>query len=157
MRKVRELSTRLSFQNPHAFQAISTNYPLLTKLALTPVIDMELPPFLEHLRLPDLRTLRLWMPESLPGFWRGSCSSPLLDELHVRTAAHMPNEEVARLCQFFSCTKITRFSISVEVLDPRLIDLLASSFPNLRSVTLNVKHLMQSRQLFEERDLVCYN
>ncbi|KAL4255423.1 F-box domain-containing protein [Pleurotus pulmonarius] len=153
MRKVRELSTRLSFQNPHAFDAISTNYPLVTKLALTPVIDMELPPFLEHLRLPDLRTLRLWMPESLPGFWRGSCSSPLLDELHVTTGDHMPSEEVARLCQFFSCTKITRISISVEVLDARLIDLLARSFPDLRSVALHVKHLMQSRQLFEERDL----
>ncbi|KAG9223579.1 hypothetical protein CCMSSC00406_0009685 [Pleurotus cornucopiae] len=153
MRKVRELSTRLSFQNPRAFEAISTNYPLVTKLALTPVINMEPSPFLEDLRLPELRTLRLWMPKRVPGFWRGASSSSLLDELYVTTAAHMPSEEVAGLCRFFRHTKITRFSISVEVLYARLIDLLAGSFPNLRSVTLKVRYLMQSRRLYDERDL----
>ncbi|KAJ8694590.1 hypothetical protein PTI98_007248 [Pleurotus ostreatus] len=155
MRKVRELSTRLSFQNPRAFEAISTNYPLVTKLALTPVIDMEPPPFLEDLMLPELRTLRLWMPELIPGFWHGASSSLLLNELYITTAAHMPSEEVARLCRFFSRTQITHFSVSIEVLDAQLIDLLAGSFPNLRSVTLKVRHLMQSRRLFDERDLVC--
>ncbi|KAF4593473.1 hypothetical protein EYR38_009188 [Pleurotus pulmonarius] len=119
--------------------------------------------FLEYLE-PSLEALTVWVfdyefisqiSQSLchEGFWRGSCSSPLLDELHVTTGDHMSSEEVARLCQFFSCTKITRISISVEVLDARLIDLLARSFPDLRSVALHVKHLMQSRQLFEERDL----
>ncbi|KAF9488354.1 hypothetical protein BDN71DRAFT_1513129 [Pleurotus eryngii] len=128
MQKVRELSTRLSFQNPHAFEAISTN-------CSQNCIHYD------------------WMPETIRGFWRGTSSSPLLDELYVTTAAHMPSEEVAWLCRFFSNTKITRFSVSVEVLNARLIDLLAGSFPNLRSVTLKVKHLMQSRRLFDERDL----
>ncbi|KAF4594359.1 hypothetical protein EYR40_009163 [Pleurotus pulmonarius] len=150
MPRVRELDTRLSLKSPHTFEAISMNYPSVTKLALTPVIDVEPLTFLENLRLPELRTLRLWLPGRTSGFWRGLSSSPLLDELCVTLAAPMQRDEVAELCRFFSHTKITRLSISVEVLDPRLVDFLAGYFPNLRDIALKAKHLMQPSWPFEE-------